>query len=140
MDVGSIVGFGINAAKRTVDAAIALPRIARALERLADAADDLRKLADAAPAIEALSAMAADARRLMLDPARYEEFAAALAAIVRIGEAVATMGPLADAVKQLNAAAATLSTTVAPLSGASEFLGRFVGSRPTVDGPATEGA
>jgi hypothetical protein len=42
----------------------------------------------------------------------------------------ATMGPLGEAVRQLNTAAAALSTTVTPLQGASERLGRFVDRLP----------
>jgi hypothetical protein len=42
----------------------------------------------------------------------------------------ATMGPLGEAVKQLNAAAVSLTTTMTPLQGASERLGRFVDRLP----------
>lgn len=115
---------------RTVDVALALPRIALALERIADATDDVRRLADVTPALETIGALAADAKRLIGDPARYEELLAALAAIIRLGEAAATIGPLGDAVRQLNSAAAALTTTVTPLQGASERLGRFVDRFP----------
>jgi hypothetical protein len=114
-DALALAGFGVTAVRRSVDAAVALPRIARALERLADSAEDLRGIADALPAIESLSEMVADLRTLVLDPERYEQFAAALAAIVRIGEAATRISPLADAVR---------------LTGASEFLGRLVDRRP----------
>jgi hypothetical protein len=115
---------------RAVDVALALPRIAIALERLADATDDVRRLADATPAIEAVGALAAEARRLVADPARHEDLAAAIAAITRIGEMAAMMGPLGESIKALNTAAAALTTTVTPLQGASERLGRFVDRLP----------
>jgi len=82
------------------------------------------------PAIEAIAALANEARRLLGDPARYEDLADAIAAIVRMGEMATTIGPLGDAVRQLNNAAAALSTTVTPLQGASERLGRFVDRLP----------
>jgi hypothetical protein len=112
----------MTAVRRTVDVAIALPRIAIALERLADSAEDLRDLAsDALPSVESLSTSAAELRRLLLDPERYAQFTAALAAIVRIGEAATTVGPIADAMR---------------FTGASEFLGRFVERRPRSPGPS----
>jgi hypothetical protein len=115
-----------------VDAILALPRIALALERLADATDDLRRLADAAPSVEALAGLVEQARRMVSDPARHDELRAALAAIVQLGETAASIGPLAEAVRQLNAAAMTLTTTVAPLSGAGERIGRLVERLPRV--------
>jgi hypothetical protein len=130
MGLGSLIRVAISTTKRGVDVALALPRIALALERLADAADDVRRLADAAPAVEALGALASEARRLVADPARVEDLGAAIAAITRIGEMAATMGPLSEAIKQLNIAASALTTTVTPLQGASERLGRFVDRLP----------
>jgi hypothetical protein len=120
---------------RTIDLALALPRIALALERLATTAEELRRLADVAPAIEAIGALANDARRLVGDPARYEELMAAVAAIIRLGEMATTVGPLGDAVRQLNAAAAALTNTVTPLQGASDLLGRFVDRLPASSKP-----
>lgn len=123
---------------RTVEVALALPRIALALERIADAADDVRRLADVTPAIEAIGALANEAKRMLGDPARYAEMAAAINAIIRLGEAATSIGPLGEAVRQLNTAAAALSTTVTPLQGASEVFGRWVdrlpSSRPRRDG------
>jgi hypothetical protein len=130
MGLGGLIRTTISVTVRVVDVALALPRIALALERIADATDDVRRLADATPAIEAIAAIANEAKRLIGDPDRYEEFLAAIAAITRIGELAATVGPLGEAVRQLNNAAAALSTTVTPLQGASERLGRFVDRLP----------
>jgi hypothetical protein len=130
MGVGGLIGTAVAVAKRTIDVALALPRIALALERIADAADDVRRLADATPAIEAIAAIAHEARRMVGDPARLEELMAAITALIRLGEAAATVGPLGEAVRQLNAAATALTTTVTPLQGASERLGRFVDRLP----------
>lgn len=131
MGVSAVIRRAVLISTRSFDAILALPRIARALERIADATDDVRRVADAAPNLETIGALAADARRLLGDPARSEELLAALAAIVRLGEAAATIGPLGDAVRQLNSAATALTTTVTPLQGASERLGRFVDRFPT---------
>jgi ABC-type transporter Mla subunit MlaD len=130
ISVTSLIRRVIAGTTKAIDVALALPRIALALERIADATDDVRRLADLSPAIETIGALASEARRLLGDPARYEELVAAVAAIIRLGEAAATIGPLGDAVRQLNSAAAALSTTVTPLQGASERLGRFVDRFP----------
>jgi len=130
MGVGDVIRFGISTTMRAVDVALALPRIALALERLADATDDVRRLADATPAIEAIGALATDARRMVNDPARQADLAAAIASITRIGEMAATVGPLGEAISKLNASAAALTNTVTPLQGASELLGRFVDRLP----------
>jgi hypothetical protein len=130
MTPGSLIRFGISTTTRAVEVALALPRIALALERLADTTDDIRRLADAAPAIEAIGALASDARRLLANPASHDDIAAAIAAINQIGQTAATIGPLSDAIKQLNIAATSLTTTVTPLQGMSERLGRFVDRLP----------
>jgi hypothetical protein len=130
MGPGDVIRLGISTTMRAVDVALALPRIAIALERLADATDDVRRLADAAPAVQALGALATDARRLVADPTRQEDLLAAVAAITRIGDMAATIGPLGEAVKQLNTAASALTTTMTPLQGASERLGRLVDRLP----------
>jgi ABC-type transporter Mla subunit MlaD len=135
MRLGSLVRLAITSTMRAVDVALALPRIALALERIADAADDVRRLADVTPAIEAIGALASEARRLVGDPARFEDLGAAIAAIIRIGDMATTMGPLGDAVRQLNTAAAALTTTVTPLQGASERLGRLVDRLPAAAKP-----
>jgi hypothetical protein len=131
MNVRGLFQSAVVASMQAVDVLLALPRIALALERIADAADDVRRLADVTPAIEAIAGLATEAKRLIGDPARYEEFMAAIAALIRLGEAAATIGPLGEAVRQLNTAAAALTTTVSPLQGASERLGRFVDRLPT---------
>jgi hypothetical protein len=139
MGVGGVVRTAVTAVARAVEVALALPRIALALERIADATDDVRRLADLSPAIETMGALAGEARRLLGDPARYAELVAAIEAIIKLGEAAASVGPLGDAVRQLNSAAIALTTTVTPLQGASERFGRLVDllpssrPRPTVD-------
>jgi ABC-type transporter Mla subunit MlaD len=130
MGLGGLIRLALAATMRAVDVALALPRIALALERIADATDDVRRLADVTPALEAIAALATDARRLLGDPARYEELAAAIGAIIRLGDMATTVGPLGEAVRQLNTAAAALTTTMTPLQGASERLGRFVDRMP----------
>jgi hypothetical protein len=138
MNLTAVVEFAISSATKAVDVVLALPRIAIALERLASTAEDLQRLADVTPAIESIGALAEDARRLVADPARTEELFAAIAAITRIGDMSASLGPLGDAVKQLNIAASALTTTVSPLQGASERLGRFVDRLPTKPRPVVE--
>jgi hypothetical protein len=138
MGLGSVVQLAVSSAGKAVDVVLALPRIAIALERLASTAEDLQRLADVAPAIESIGALAQDARRLIGDPARTEELFAAIAAITRIGDMSTTLGPLGDAVKQLNTAASALTTTVSPLQGASERLGRLVDRLPTKPRPALD--
>jgi hypothetical protein len=136
MKVAMLPKLAVDAAFRAVDVALALPRIAVALERLASTAEDLQRLADVSPAIDAIGALADDVRRLLADPVRYEELGAAIAAISRIGDMATTIGPLGDAVRQLNGAAIALTTTVSPLQGASERLGRFVDRLPARPRPA----
>jgi ABC-type transporter Mla subunit MlaD len=99
----------VTAARRSVDAALALPRIALALERLADSADDLRRLADTAD----------DARRMLATMSRDD-----------LTDAQLTLRRLADAVANLNAVVASLNTTVSPLQGATERFGRLVDRLP----------
>jgi hypothetical protein len=137
MRIAALPGLAVTATLRAVDVALALPRIAVALERLASTAEDLQRLADVSPAIDAIGALADDARRLLADPVRYEELGAAIAAISRIGDMATTIGPLGDAVRQLNGAAIALTTTVSPLQGASERLGRFVDRLPARPRSAT---
>jgi hypothetical protein len=138
MNLGSVVEFAISSTTKAVDVVLALPRIAIALERLASTAEDLQRLADVTPAIEAIGALAEDARRLVADPVRTEELFAAIAAITRIGDMSTMLGPLGEAVKQLNTAASALTTTVSPLQGASERLGRLVDRLPTKPRPAVD--
>jgi ABC-type transporter Mla subunit MlaD len=108
-DALSFVRGGVTAARRSVDAALALPRIALALERLADSADDLRRLADTAD----------DARRMLATMSRDD-----------LTDAQLTLRRLADAVANLNAVVASLNTTVSPLQGATERFGRLVDRLP----------
>ena len=92
-----------------VDVALALPRIAIALERLAGSTEDLRRLADTG-----------DELRRLLRSASGEDVIQALETLQRV----------ADAVAQLNLAVASLNTTVSPLQGTAERLGRFVDRLP----------
>jgi hypothetical protein len=138
MRLEELVEVAVSTATKAVDVVLALPRIAIALERLANTAEDLQRLADVTPAIEAIGALAEDARRLLTDPGRAEELFDAIAAITRIGDMSTTLGPLGEAVRQLNTAASALTTTVSPLQGASERLGRLVDRLPTKPRPAID--
>lgn len=100
---------GTDATKRGVEIALALPRIAIALERLADSTDDLRRLADTG-----------DELRRVLRSASGDD----------VIQARETLQRVADAVAQLNQAVASLNTTVSPLQGATERLGRLVDRLP----------
>ena len=118
--VESVLRTGVDAARRAGEVALALPRIALALERLADARDDLRTLAAASD----------DLRRLMST----------------IGEedvvlARQTLQGLIEAVNQLNGVVGSLNTTISPLQGATDRLGRLVdrlpqGRRRVIDAPS----
>lgn len=117
---------GVDATRRGVDVALALPRIAIALERLAGSTEDLRRLADTS-----------DELRRVLRSASGED----------VIQARETLQRVADAVTQLNLAVASLNTTVSPLQGTAERLGRFVDRLPQrsrrildVDSDATEPA
>lgn len=105
----SLLSGSVNAARRGAEVALALPRIALALERLADASDDLRKLADASD----------DVRRFLNALAKED-----------IDIARETLERLADAVGSLNLVVASLNSTISPLQGATERLGRFVDRIP----------
>jgi ABC-type transporter Mla subunit MlaD len=105
----SLFSGSVNAVRRGAEVALALPRIALALERLADASEDLRKLADASD----------DVRRFLNALARED-----------IDVARETLERLADAVGSLNLVVASLSSTISPLQGATERLGRFVDRIP----------
>src|SRR4051794_16725680 len=100
---------GVEGVRRGVDVALALPRIALALERLASSSDDLRRLADTG-----------DEVRRLLHAASGDD----------LGQARETLQRVADTVAQLNAAVASLNTTVSPLQGATERLGRLVDRLP----------
>jgi ABC-type transporter Mla subunit MlaD len=101
--------LGVSTARRGAEVALALPRIALALERLADSADDLRRLADTG-----------DELRRLLRAASSEDLVHARETLQRVAETVA----------QLNLAVASLNTTVSPLQGATERLGRLVDRLP----------
>ena len=103
------VVVGAEATRRGVEVALALPRIAFALERLADSTGDLRRLADTG-----------DELRRVLRSASGEDVVHAREMLERV----------ADAVAQLNLAVASLNTTVSPLQGATERLGRLVDRLP----------
>ena len=105
---------------RAGEVALSLPRIALALERLADSADDLRRLADAS-----------------------DQLRSALSALDENDLAVArqSLQGLVDAVSQLNGVVTSLNTTISPLQGATDRLGRLVdrlpqGRRRVIDSPS----
>ncbi len=108
-DVFGVVRTGVTVARRSADVALSLPRIAVALERLADSADDLRRVADTG-----------DEVRRLLRAASAEDLTQARDTLQRVAEAVA----------QLNNAVASLNMTVSPLQGATERLGRLVDRLP----------
>lgn len=109
VDVRDIARTATEATRRSVEIALALPRIALALERLAGATDDLRRLADTS-----------DEVRRFLASATGDD-------LIRARE---TLQQLADAVGHLNGVVASLNTTVSPLQGATERLGRLVDRLP----------
>src|SRR3954447_6031744 len=100
---------GVETVRRGADVALALPRIALALERLAARTHDLRRLADVG-----------DELRRLLRSASSEDLVQARETLQRV----------ADTVAQLNLAVASLNTTVSPLQGATERLGRLVDRLP----------
>ncbi|MBV9293131.1 MAG: hypothetical protein JO222_11830 [Frankiales bacterium] len=100
---------GMSAAQRGAEIALALPRIAIALERLAATTDDLRRLADTG-----------DELRRLLRAASSDDLIQARETLQRV----------ADTVAQLNLAVASLNSTVSPLQGATERLGRLVDRLP----------
>src|SRR3954447_20781122 len=100
---------GVHTVRRGTEVALALPRIALALERLAASSDDLRRLADTG-----------DELRRLLRAASSEDLVQARETLQRV----------ADTVAQLNLAVASLNTTVSPLQGATERLGRLVDRLP----------
>jgi ABC-type transporter Mla subunit MlaD len=103
------IAVGVETARRGTEAVVALPRIALALERLAASTDDLRRLADTGDELRRVL-KAADGQDLI--------------------EARETLQRVADTVAQLNLAVASLNTTVSPLQGASERIGRLVDRLP----------
>lgn len=108
-DLGAVVRLGVGSARRAADVALSLPRIALALERLADTADDLRRIADTG-----------DELRDLLQSLSGSD----------VDEARAMLRRVADTVAELNFAVASLNTTVSPLQGATERLGRLVDRLP----------
>jgi ABC-type transporter Mla subunit MlaD len=100
---------GVGSIRRGTEIALALPRIALALERLAASTDDLRRLADTG-----------DELRRLLRAASGDDLVQARETLQRV----------ADTVAQLNLAVASLNTTVSPLQGATERLGRLVDRLP----------
>jgi len=118
--LGSALRAGVTVSARAGEVALSLPRIALALERLADSADDLRRLADAS-----------------------DQLRSALSALDENDLAVArqSLQGLVDAVSQLNGVVTSLNTTISPLQGATDRLGRLVdrlpqGRRRVIDSPS----
>jgi len=107
--LGSVVRSGVTVTLRAGEVAMSLPRIALALERLADSADDLRRLADASD----------DVRRTLKSIDEDD-----------LATARQTLQGLVEAVGQLNAVVGSLNTTISPLQGATDRLGRLVDRLP----------
>ena len=110
--MAALLGFvrtGVDTARRTAEVALALPRIAVALERLADSRDDLHRIADTG-----------DELRRLLRAASSDDLVHARETLQRVAETVA----------QLNLAVASLNSTVSPLQGATERIGRLVDRLP----------
>lgn len=103
--------LGLTAASVTADAMVALPRIATSLEQL--------------------SAAVSDVRRLLADDNARDDVASLREALVRLSDAAGSIRPLADTVNQLSVAVASLDSTVSPLQGATERLGRLVDRLPS---------
>jgi uncharacterized protein YoxC len=110
---------GVDVARRGAEVALALPRIALALERLADATDHLGTLAAASADVRKLADASDDLRRFVNALGKED-----------IDVARETLQRLADAVGSLNLVVASLNTTISPLQGATERLGRFVDRIP----------
>jgi ABC-type transporter Mla subunit MlaD len=108
-DLLSLARSGADTARRGADVALALPRIALALERLADSADDLRRIADTGDELRALLRATSGAD---------------------LKDAQDMLRRVAETVAELNFAVASLNTTVSPLQGATERLGRLVDRLP----------
>lgn len=125
-----MVVVGTQTAAGAARGLMALPRIAIALERLADSSAELTRLAEAAPAVEAIAAVAAELRQLLAREATAADIAAVRSALVGLSETAASLRPLSQSVVQLNEVVASLNTAVSPLQGASERLGRFVDRIP----------
>jgi len=108
-DLSALLRAGADTARRSAEVALSLPRIALALERLADSADDLRRIADTGDELRSLlrSTSGADLR-----------------------DAQEMLRRVADTVAELNFAVASLNSTVSPLQGATERLGRLVDRLP----------
>lgn len=107
--LGTVVRTGVDTARRGAEVALALPRIAIALEQLAGVSDDLRRLADASD----------DLRRLVRTVGRED-----------VDMARDTLQQLVDAVGSLDRVVKSLNTTISPLQGATERLGRLVDRLP----------
>jgi len=107
--IGSVVRTGAVVTLRAGEVAMSLPRIALALERLADSADDLRRLADASD----------DVRRALQSLEEDD-----------LVTARQTLQGLVEAVGQLNTVVGSLNTTISPLQGATDRLGRLVDRLP----------
>src|SRR3954447_10011397 len=108
-DLFSLARSGVGAARRGADVALALPRIAFALERLADSAGEPRRIADTRD--EPPGVLRATSGTDLKD-------------------AQETLRRVAETVSELNFAVASLNTTVSPLQGATERLGRLVDRLP----------
>jgi methyl-accepting chemotaxis protein len=107
--LGSVVRTSVEISARAGEVALSLPRIALALERLADSADDLRRLADASD----------DVRKVLSTISEDD-----------VTDARQTLQALVEAVSRLNGVVSSLNTTISPLQGATDRLGRLVDRLP----------
>ena len=147
--------FGVTqtaaeAARGAAKGLATLPRLVDVLERLADEAATLRALVNAAPSLDRLAAGIRPVERLAEGTAAFTRIAESIPLIERLVEQAGAspelravpkaldsllettrlMQPLADAVHELNRAVATLNSTVSPLQGTAERLGRLVDRLP----------
>src|SRR4051794_41810601 len=109
VDLVSLARSGVGAARRGADVALALPRIAFALERLADSADDLRRIADTGDELRGLLRATSG---------------------TDLKDAQETLRRVAETVAELHFAVSSLNTTGSPLQGATERPRRLVDPRP----------
>jgi ABC-type transporter Mla subunit MlaD len=118
-DLFSVARSGVGMARRSADVALSLPRIALALERLADSADDLRRIADVGADLRRIADVGDDLRSLLQSTSGAD-----------LKDAQDMLKRVADTVAELNFAVASLNSTVSPLQGATERLGRLVDRLP----------
>jgi hypothetical protein len=136
------------------EALASLPRLVRALERLADPAGPLAQassvrvplenLAEGGGALDRLADVSATLERLAtldrslsklgeLGPtlARIDDLSESVRQIAELEESLLKLSGLADTMTDLHESVAALAATVAPLQGTTERLGRLVDRIPS---------